>query len=918
MGAIRKLLGSLRGGRLAVAIVLASIVLLVLARALGIAYVEILWHGETGHGATFWRRVSWAWGTRTLAGAAVAVLVFINLRIASLTLGGIHIRRRFGNIEISEQLPQAYVSSGIWAVAVLLGLWFGAAVPANLGIQLLTLVHADPWGVVEPVLGRDAGFYVFVLPVLASVVTFALVVTFLVFTLATAGYATTGAVRWVRGRLDVQDLARVHLGALVAIFFLLIAVRTWLGRPLLLLDGNSAVQEIFGFADAEARLPALQTLAIISVAAAAGVFWGARRNRLAPAAFSLGAVIVGAIVIGQIYPGLIQSFRVEPNELARETPYIEHNLRFTRMGFGLGGMERHRFAYESRGDIDWAEAAEHLDGLPIWNRSSLLQTFRAVEARFPYYDFADITMDRYAGPEGPEIVALSVRQIDPEGIQDPNWQNRHLRDLYVRGMGVVASLATTRSRESRPAMLITGIPPEPTEQARSIPELSLERSDIYFGSRPQLYALVNPAAAPTEQRPSGGTALAEAPQGIELGSRLRTALLAWRFGDANLLFASDLGAGMRLVHRREVRERAQAIAPFLRFPEAPYAVVADGRVVWVLEGFTGTRAFPLSSVHEFGVFRSQLSYVRNSVKVTVDAVTGAVDFYRVPAPDPLADAYERAFPGLLRPIAEMPESVRRHVRYPRALLDLQARVLLQYHQNTAADFHGQQDVWIQAQQHAEGAAPGPYFPEYGLYRFPGDVEPRFNLTTVFVPAGRQNLTGLLAGRTDAHGVPELDLLDVPVADQVPGPRQIEALAEQDPIISQQFSLWRTGGSEVWTGHLHLLPIGGRMLYVEPVFLAAEAESIPELRRFLVSDGLRVVMAEQLADAMTLLGGAGEHIAGQGSPPGADGTTEGAPVWPAEALRLLERAEERARSGDWEAYGAALTELRTLLERLSGP
>src|SRR5690606_2426113 len=235
----------------------------------------------------------------------------------------------------------------------------------------------------------------------------------------------------------------------------------------------------------------------------------------------------------------------------------------------------------------------------------------------------------------------------------------------------------------------------------------------------------------------------------------RRAVLAWRFADANLMFASDLSATTRLVHRREVRERASAIAPFLRFPEEPYALVAEGRAGWALEAFTATRAFPLATVYELGTDRPDVTWARNSVKATVDAFTGEVRFYRIPVPDPLADAYERAFPGLFAPISEMPTSVRAHVRYPRSLLSLQATVLHQYHQTTAAGFHGQQDVWARAQQTGAAGVPEPYVGEYGLYRFPGDAEPRFNLTTVFVPAGRQNLTGLLVGRTDANGVPEL-------------------------------------------------------------------------------------------------------------------------------------------------------------------
>ncbi|HET9950119.1 MAG TPA: UPF0182 family protein, partial [Longimicrobiales bacterium] len=798
---------SLRGGRLVVVIVVALGVLIALGRAVAAAYVEVLWQLQAGYTGVFWRRMLWEWGTRALAGVVIGALVAANLRVAATTLGGIQIRRRFGNIEIAERIPRRLVWWGILSAGALLGLWFGAAVPANLGLHALLVASGGPWGLEEPILGHDVGFYVFWVPLLHGVITFSLIVTFLVFTLVTAAYAATGTIRWVRGRLDAQELPRVHLGAVVAVFLVLLAARLWLQRYMLLTDGSSAVQGMFGFADAEARLPALQTLTVICLAAAGGVLWGAIENRSAPVLASLAAVIAGALVIGQLYPRVVQRIRVQPNELARETPYIEHHLAFTRIGFGLDELERRHFVYTGASEIDWDLAARQIAGVPVWSRGAVLATFRALEALFPYYDFDEVTVDRYPTPSGPVPVAISVRQVDRSGIQEPNWQNQHLRKRYVAGAGAVAAMAAARTLEGRPQMLLTGIPPEVTRAGREVLGLEVTRPEIFFGTAPQEYAVVNPGPEPYLAPDSTpGKPGRDYPVGIPLTSGLRTALLAWHFGDPNLLFASELTDRSRLIYRRLAVDRAHAIAPFLRFPEPPYPVVSDGRVVWVLEGFTGTNAFPLSASREFGAVPAPVRYARNSVKVTVDAVTGRVDFYRVPVRDPLADAYERAFPGLFRPMSEMPEDLRAHLRYPRALLSLQSSIMLQYHQESPAAFHGQQDVWAEPDEVAEGASPAPYRAEYALFTLPGEEGPRFHLTTVFVPAARQNLTGILVGRTDERGVPELILLDVPVADQVPGPRQVEALVEQDPEISQQFSLWRTGGREVWTGHLHLLPV----------------------------------------------------------------------------------------------------------------
>jgi uncharacterized protein len=914
---MRRLMDTLRGGRLIVTLALGVALLIALGRGLADAYVEILWQAQAGYSSVFWQRILWQWGVRIGAGVGVGALIFLNLRIVSSTLNDLQIKRRFGNLEISEQLPKSFVLWGMVGGSALLALWFGAAVPEGLGLQILVLKNAASWGVVDPILSHDVGFYVFWVPVLASLITFALIVAFLIFALVTGGYAATGALRWGKGRVDAQDITRLHLGVLLAVFMVLLGLRLWLSRYLLLLDGSSAVRGIFGFTDAEARLPALQTLSILCVVAGAGSFWGAWKNRPAILVGSSVSIVLAMLVIGQFYPSLVQSFRVEPNELDRETPFIEHNLAFTRLGFGLESMERRAFSYQAEQAVDWAVAARQFSGLPVWSSNPLLATFRELDARLPYYDFQTVAIDRYMGAQGPVTVAVSVREVNPAGIQDPNWQNLHLRELYVQGMGAVASLAAERTTEGRPPMLISGIPPETSALAQEMPDLRLDRSSVFFGERAQQpYAVVN--AGPDQfQAPDGaiGTPGIDFPEGIELGGTFRTALLAWRFRDANLFFASELTNDSRLIYRRRVLDRVRAIAPFLRLPEAAYPVVADGRIVWIMEGFSGTRAFPLSTVFEMGTIRSLLTYARNSVKITVDAVSGDVNFYRVPIEDPLLDAYGAAFPGLLRPMSEMPESVREHVRYSKQLLDLQSRVLQQYHQETAPAFHGQQDVWDIPQELAEAASPVPYRPEYGIYTLPGEQEARFTLSAVFVPANRQNLTALLAARTNPDGVPELVLYDLPVTDQVPGPRQIEALVEQDPDISQQFSLWRTGGSEVWTGHLHLVPAGNRILYMEPVFLAAEVDAIPELRRFVVSDGVRVAMTEDLSGAIQALAGfalptttTATLEAAEIGIAGADG-----PVWSSAALDLLERAESSAQEGDWQGFGEALNELRALLQ-----
>ena len=909
-----------RGQRLVIALGIALLTILFVARIAANAYIEILWFDSLGYSSVFWTRVLWEWGARLIGGVLVGVVLFFNLRFIARSLGGIRIKRQVGDLVISEQLSETVVAWSVGILSALVGVWMGASIPRSTGLNVLFLLNAPDWGVTDPFLGQDMAFFVIVLPLLRALVTFGLFIAFFVFTLTAGGYALTGALQWGQGRFVVEHRPRVHLGIIISAFFVMLAAQFWLARYLLLLDGTSGVQGIFGFADAHARMPAYSFLAVLALFVSAGALWSGFKNRPLPLTVTLGLLVVGGLGVGQAYPSFIQRFRVEPNELERESPFILENMRFTRMGFDLTDLERREFDYERSSAVDWQAAASQFEGLPVWSSQALLTTYRELEARFPYYDFSGVTMDRYEGPDGLVPVALSVREVLRQGIQDPNWQNLHLRDDYIRGMGVVVSAATARTPEGRPVMFVSGIPPEFSASDAAPEGLRLTRPNIYIGARRQEYAVINPGSPGSVGGVDGGPQRPgiDFPPGIQLDSPLKTLALAWRFRDANLLFASEVNRTSRFVFRRGVLERVQQISGgLLRYPEAPYPVVYEGRVVWILEGFTGTRWFPLSTLHDLGAGRP-VAYVRNSVKITVDAITGQVTFYVVDDTDSLLQAYARGFPTLFRPLSEMPEGLRDHIRYPRAMLGLQARVLFQYHQETARLFHGQQDVWTLPQELAQGTTPVPYQPEYGLYRLPGEEDKDFLLTSVFVPRGRQNLTAILTASSDPDRYGELVLFNVAVEDQVPGPRQVEALIEQDPVISQQFSLWRTGGSQVWTGHLHLVPVGRTLLYMEAVFLAAEEDAIPELRRFVVSDGYRVAMEETLQEAIQALA----RIADANAPPlrldtgAADFPTLDTDEWPEEALALLEAADAALRAGDFQGFGEGLDALRALLEGLA--
>ncbi|MEX1259120.1 MAG: UPF0182 family protein [Gemmatimonadota bacterium] len=911
---------TLKGGRFLLGGFLLLLFLLFVGRWGVAIYVDLLWFASLELTEVYWTRALWEWGARLLAGGIAGALTWVNFRAVARSFQGLQVRRKFGDLEIQEQLPEAYIRWGMLLTAAFGAFWFATAVPQGSGLRGMLLLNGGAFGIEEPILGQDLGFYVFVLPVLQTIVTFGLVLVLFLAALAIAGYAATGAIVWSGGRVVVARAARVHLGMLASLALLLVGFRFYFAPFDLLLGGTSGVQGIFGYTDENARIPAYRMMAFLSLVTAAVVFWGARKGRLLPAGIGGAALALVGLAAVEVYPSLVQRFEVQPNELDREREYIREAVRFTRAGFGLEEMARSRLGYSFPDSESWSASLERLERLPVWTMGTLLPTFRQLEARFQYYEFHEIAFDRYESGGRLVPVALSVREIDPGGIPAPvSWQNLHLRERYIAGFGAVAGLAHRVTEEGRLPMFLTAIPPD-YRQGEGVPEgMALARPWIFIGSRPQLYAVITPSEE-SFLDPSGapGVPGVDYPRGIAMGSILRTLALAWRFQDANLLLASEVEAGSQLVFRRDVQERVRALAPFLHLPEAPYPVIAEGRIVWILEGFTLSRSYPLAQAHEIPGERP-VAYLRNSVKATVDAVTGETRLYVADPNDPVLAAYRRAFPTLFRDLAELSEDVAEHLRYSRYLLDVQSTVLTRFHQDDPAVFHGQQDRWSLATELSSTEEPVPYDPQYTLMVLPGEEVESYVVSTLFVPQGRQNLASFLAARWSEAAGGELFLWDLPAEDQVRGPRQIEAMVEQDPVISQQFSLWRQGGSQVWTGHLHLVPVGRTLLYMEPVFLAADADAIPEVRRFLVSDGDRVAMEPTLAGSVLALasgivGAPAEGIrSDEGAPPSFPmaATSE-------EALAALERAEAAARRGDWEGYGRGLEELRQILARLGTP
>ena len=880
-------------------IAVAILLLLIGGRAVAGVLTELLWYGSIDMEQVFWTQWRAAVLVRGAAAIVIAALVFVNLWFVTGSLGAIRVRRRYANIEIAERLPQVWVVAAVSLVSLFSAWWLSTAVADPLPV--LAALRPVPWGIADPVFGFDASFYVFQLPLLNRLQTLAALLVFWIALLAVAAYIATGAVKVTENKPTVSRLARRHLGILLASFLFLYAVSVWLGRYDLVVAGNGFGGAI-GYTDVTARLPAKLIIALLALLAAAAVGHAAWVGRFR-FAIAAGIMLFLGIVGGEIiYPSSVQRFVVEPNQFPRERPFIEHNLEFTRRAYGLDGIERVLLPYQSQPDVREEELLDRLAGVPLWDPRPLLTTYRQQQGLFRYYTFNSVHHDRYATADGAEPLAISVRELETNELEEAaqTWQNLHLN--YVAGQGAVVSPVSRMMPDGTTPYYVWDL--DPPKLAPEAPEaLTLDRPEVYFGERTREYIIIDEAADPA---------------GISLEGTARKLLFAWALQSKNILLVDTPYEESEIVFRRRVPDRVQAVAPFLRISpdRSSYPVIADGRLVWVVDAFTTSASFPLAPL--VGFENRGVRYVRNSVKATVDALTGEVELYEVDPDDPILATYSRIFPGLVRPLEEMPDGLQEHLRYPVTLMNLQAQVLGAYHLIDPAAFYAQQDVWSLAAEQYQGARI-PMEPKYSMYPLPGSESSEFLLTVPFVARGRQNMTALFATRNDPPYYGEQVLYLLPRDELVPGPEQIEAMIDQDPDISQQLALWRRGGSDVIRGHLMIVPIGGSLVYVEPLFLEAEQAAIPQLERVLVARSGEVVMQPTFELAVAALlgtdGTRGVLASGEAADPesgAAPGT--GVDVGAiARARRLLVEAESLLRAGDWAGFGRSWDSLRDALD-----
>jgi uncharacterized membrane protein (UPF0182 family) len=899
---------------------IAALVLFVLGPTLARWYTDWLWFGEVGYLRVFWVPFVSRVVVTLVAGGALWLLAYPNLRpalrgarsdvIEMAGRGGTYrpVRRRAGLIE--------------WWAWALAGVAFVLGLSASGDwVMFQQFLHATRFGEIDPLFGRDVGFYIFKLPVYRFVADSLFAWLVVVTAAAAAGYGTMYGRLMLRGLWLAPSGVRAHLSVLLGAVVIVRGLGFWLdGFDLLYSTRGPA----FGasYTDVHAVLPALRALTVLFVACGGLLVANAwlRTVRLA-----LGTVVlIAAAWAGGLlfYPGIVQSLRVRPNELTVETPYIRNAITATLKGFGLEGVREREFPATP---LDAAAVARHratIDNVRLWDYRPLLQAYRQLQSLRPYYTFSDVDIDRYLIHGTQRQVMLAARELTTTRLppQARSWVNEHL--VYTHGHGLVMTPVNRVTEEGMPEFFVRDIP------AEAIAGLKIARPEIYFGELTSGYVIVN-----TNQRefdyPRGDDNVYTRYQGaggIRLGFLSRLAL-GYRFGDSKLLLSTDIRSDSRLLFRRQISQRVTRIAPFLRYDRDPYLVLADGALYWIIDAFTVTNRYPYAARY------GDVNYMRNSVKVVVNAYDGRVTFYLMTPGEPIARTLAAIFPDLFRPAADMPASLAAHLRYPVDLFQTQAQVYATYHMRDPQVFYNREDVWAIPREifGRETVAVEPY---YVTIRLAEGTAPEFVLILPMAPAGRDNMIAWMAARNDPAHYGDLVVYRFPKTRIVFGPLQIEARIDQDAVISQQLSLWNQQGSQVIRGNLLVIPIEDGLLYVEPLFLQAERSQLPELKRVIVANGSRIIMAPTLDEALAQLFGArpapGAPSPGAPSPPMPSPPAPppsgppGAPAAPAggdvralteQAVEVYRRAQERLRAGDLPGYGREMERLGKILEQL---
>jgi len=833
-------------------IAIAALVALAIAARIALSYwVDLLWFKSLGYGDVFWRTNLLKAGLFTAFAIATFVILFTALRLLKKSHQADLPRSR----EIMLQgrpvtfSVEPVLKLATWVVSLFAAFITGANMLSDWPTLALFLYAPRTTSVTDPIFNRPLSFFLFTLPAWQLLLDWLLTLAIILGIAAIVFAALTSTTRALNKDSRFTDPSPFRGVSIALAFFLLIlAGNTYLDRFQLLLEHHT-VFDGATYTDAHIQIAGLLIITIALIfGAALSLLNAARRPRLTGLVFSVTPAIACFILVNLI-SWYMANFIVKPNQLDRETPFIAHNIESTRHAFGLDLFQQREFPAETTvAATDPANNQPTLQNIRLWDWHALQDTLRQVQEIRTYYDFPDIDIDRYPINGTTREVMLAARELNVEKLPESsrNWINEKL--IYTHGYGVTMNPVNGFTAEGLPTLMLSNMPVQST-----VPGLTVTRPDIYFGTLTDTDVYVNTKQQEFDYPNGQNNSLTsyQGAAGIQIGNFLRRVLLAFDLDDLGKLpFSDDVTPDSRILMHRNIRDRVAALAPFLTFDADPYMVVgADGRLSWIMDGFTTSDAYPDSTHYNLG--DNQINYMRNSVKVVVDAYNGTTTFYVFDPADPILTAYARIFPTLFQPAAAMPADLRKHVRYPEALFKLQSEVYGLYHMTNPEVFFNREDLWTVASQTGSDSngqtVAEPMAPNFVLMKLPGESGEEFVEILPFTPSNRNNLIGWIAGRCDGDAYGTSIVYDFPKTRLVDGPQQIEARIDQNAQLSGQLTLWNQQGSHVRRGSLLVIPSGKALLYAEPIYLQAQQSPMPELRLVVLAlqDRLRVRLSQPL-------------------------------------------------------------------------
>ena len=886
-----------------------ALALLFVLIGLGLAlipfYVDWLWFAEVGYTSVFLKIILTSAGVGALSGIIFFVFIGLNLLITR------KLAPKYWYVSdqpVLEQIRQFFRKASLWLI---LGASSVIAIMAGLATsseydKVLKFFNASSFGQKDPVFGLDIGFYVFKLPFYQFI--FGWVIALLMTTAIAIAitYLFDGSIEVRPSGVRLLPHVKGHLSILIALFFANLAFNYRLQMYKLLYSSRGLISGA-GYTDTHANLPVLWILFGAAIVAAAITLINVRFKGWLYPAVAAGILIATSLTAGTIYPAFIENYRVKPNQLKAETPFIKRTIEATQKAYNLDKVRRVDFKIDNNltiNDINQSKAT--VDNIRLWDWRPLLSTYRQIQEIRPYYVFNDVDIDRYVIDGDKRQVVLAARELSTDKLQDKakTWVNQHM--VFTHGYGLAMNAVNAVTSEGLPEFLIKDLPP--TSKAK---ELKITQPRIYFGETATTsdYAIVNTDNAefdyPAEDK--NVTTHYKGTGGFAMNSFFKKFAIAYNYSDINILISSAIKPESRIMINRNVLGRIEKIAPFITFDDDPYMVIDKGRLFWIIDGYTSTDNYPYSQP-----FGGDYNYIRNSVKVVVDAYSGKTDFYMVNSNEPIAKTYGKIFPKLFKPLKAMPEGLRAHLRYPEDLFSLQSEVYATYHMTNPQVFYNKEDEWSIPKEIFEGSEETvePYYVILQLAESKND----FQLIRPFTPAGKNNMISWMSINSEPDKYGEVLLYQFSRKELVYGPSQVEARIDQQPDISERFSLWNQRGSQVIRGNLLVIPIKNSLLFVEPIYIQSDQSQIPELKRVIMVFGDKVAMGTTFEEALQGIFAGKVTPSKEQAPKETTGVQSQAELVK-KATTLYSEAIEAQKKGDWATYGAKIEELGTILQQL---